>query len=136
MCETVMSNEWRHNVRYDFFHSRYDVITWTKKSYLTLWRHDNDINFRRSGNVKQRKWFPPIQYVLQHETAAKVYYWKLHKYTCLHCEKPSNVFQDLYLRFEGLRNTTKSQRRRLNENQGEIFKNQSTARNFDSSSLA
>ena len=26
MCEIVMSNELRHNVEYDFFHSRYDEI--------------------------------------------------------------------------------------------------------------
>ena len=56
MCEIVMSNKWRHNVGYDFFHSRYDVITRTKNWYLTLWRHANDdvINFRRSENVKQQ----------------------------------------------------------------------------------
>ena len=80
----------------------------------------------------------PVQYVLQPDTQTKQQQKRItvHKYTCLHCEKPSNVFQDLYLRFEGLRNTTKSQRRRLNKNQGEMFKNQSKARNFDSSSLA
>ncbi len=36
MCEIVMSNEC-HNVRYNFFiHVMIDVITWTKKSYLTF----------------------------------------------------------------------------------------------------
>ena len=57
MCWTVMSNDWRHNLRYDFFRPRYDVIMWTKNSYLTLWCHTNGdiINFRRSGNVKQHK---------------------------------------------------------------------------------
>jgi hypothetical protein len=60
--EIVMLNEWRHNVRYDFLNLRYDVITWTKKTCFGLWRHNNDddINFRRSGNVKQHKWLPQI----------------------------------------------------------------------------
>ncbi len=42
MYTIVMLNVWRHNVWYDFFHPRFDVITWTQKSYHTLWRHTND----------------------------------------------------------------------------------------------
>ncbi len=55
MCEIVMSNEWRHNVRYEFICPRHDVITLTKKSYVTLWpySYDDDINLEWSKNVKQ-----------------------------------------------------------------------------------
>ncbi len=65
MCEIVVSNEWRHSVRYGFFHPRYDVITWTKSRILHVmtscqWR------WRQLPNVKQHKWLPH-QYVLQPE---------------------------------------------------------------------
>ena len=35
---------------------------------------------------------------------------KLYKYTCLHCEKPSNVFWDHYLRFKGIKHSSNERR--------------------------
>ncbi len=36
MCEIVMPNKRLHNMGYYYFRLRHDVITWTKKPYLTL----------------------------------------------------------------------------------------------------